>query len=166
MNKWMIGTAKYTEQQNDGSYKRVSGKYLLTAATFTEAETRLYENLGRMVRGSFSVTAIAVEELEDLVIAGGLEINDKDFWYKCKVAYQDPETEKKKMIARVFYVNENSTKEAMELLLEHLSGWMVEFEVKAIVESPVLKAWPNGYLAPERAEESVAVAEDEDLDEE
>ena len=46
MNSWFKVKVKYTKQLESGSFKRVSEPYLLSATTFTDAEARIYEELG------------------------------------------------------------------------------------------------------------------------
>ncbi|HRP53378.1 MAG TPA: DUF4494 family protein, partial [Fluviicola sp.] len=46
MNNWFTTKVKYTKQLEDGSFKRVSEPYLVAAMTFTDAEARIYEELG------------------------------------------------------------------------------------------------------------------------
>ena len=45
MNNWFTVKVKYTKQLENGTFKRVSEPYLLCAMTFTDAETRIYEEL-------------------------------------------------------------------------------------------------------------------------
>ena len=66
MNSWFTVKVKYTKQLENGSFKRVSEPYLLAAMTFTDAEARIYEELGTTIRGEFQVTGIARTDLHDI----------------------------------------------------------------------------------------------------
>ena len=66
MNNWMTVKVKYTKQLDNGALKRVSEPYLLAAMTFTDAEARIYEELGQIIRGEFNVVSIAREEIHDI----------------------------------------------------------------------------------------------------
>jgi hypothetical protein len=46
MNSWFTVKVKYTRQLENGTFKRVSEPYLLAAMSFTDAEARIYEELG------------------------------------------------------------------------------------------------------------------------
>jgi len=83
MNTWFTVKVKYTKQLDDGTFKRVSEPYLLAAMTFTDAEARIYEELGSIIRGEFTVTNIARTEYHDIFY-----YEDADLWYKCKITYQ------------------------------------------------------------------------------
>ncbi len=59
---WFEVKVKYTKQLENGSFKRVTEPYLLAAITFTDAESRIYEELGNIIRGEFHVTSINREK--------------------------------------------------------------------------------------------------------
>ena len=61
-------------------------------------------------------------------------------WYKAVVALvtEDDETGQKKFSPQVMYVNAEDTKEADELLREHMDGSQVDWEIKSIAETKVL----------------------------
>ena len=61
MNNWFEVKVKYTKMIDDGTFKRVSESFLVAAMTFGDAEERIYEELGNLIRGEFIVTAIKKE---------------------------------------------------------------------------------------------------------
>ena len=63
MNSWFTVKVKYTRQLENGTFKRVSEPYLLAAMSFTDAEARIYEELGSRIRGEFNVVGISRTEL-------------------------------------------------------------------------------------------------------
>ncbi|MEY4215549.1 MAG: hypothetical protein RLZZ68_5 [Bacteroidota bacterium] len=63
MNSWFTVRVKYTKQLENGTLKRVTEPYLLAAMTFTDAEARIYEELGSYIRGEFMVVGIARTDL-------------------------------------------------------------------------------------------------------
>jgi hypothetical protein len=66
MNSWFTVRVKYTKQLENGTLKRVTEPYLLAAMTFTDAEARIYEELGSYIRGEFMVVGIARTDLSDI----------------------------------------------------------------------------------------------------
>ena len=66
MNSWFTVKVKYTKQLEDGTFKRVSEPYLVAAMTFTDAEARIYEELGSLIRGEFVVTGITRTDFHDI----------------------------------------------------------------------------------------------------
>ena len=63
MNNWFTVKVKYKKQLENGTFKRVSEPYLLAAMTFTDAEARIYEELGSIIRGEFNVVGITRTEI-------------------------------------------------------------------------------------------------------
>src|SRR5690606_38145327 len=83
MNNWFTVKVKYTKQLENGDFKRVTEPYLLAAMTFTDAEARIYEELGAVIRGEFNVTSISRTDFHDI-----FHYEDSDTWYKCKITYE------------------------------------------------------------------------------
>lgn len=139
MNNWFTVRVKYTKQLDNGALKRVSEPYLLAAMTFTDAEARIYEELGAVIRGEFAVTGIARTEVHDI-----FAYDDADIWYKAKVKYEnfDADSEKAKKVTQNFLVSAHSVKEAFERIQESLQGLMVDFEIPSIVVSPIVEIFP------------------------
>jgi hypothetical protein len=159
MNTWFTVKVKYTKQLENGAFKRVSEPYLLAAMTFTDAEARIYEELGAIIRGEFSVTNIARTDYHDI-----FHYEDSDQWFKCKVAYesQDADTDKKKKVNQNFLVTANSVKEAYERILESLSTLMVDFVVPSIILSPIVDIFPyNEELDVELSRKPAVQVEEE-----
>ncbi|MCT4562054.1 MAG: DUF4494 domain-containing protein [Crocinitomicaceae bacterium] len=139
MNNWFTVKVKYTKQLENGSFKRVSEPYLLAAMTFTDAEARIYEELGTMIKGEFNVVGITRTELHDV-----FHYDDADIWYKVKLTYEttDMDAEKTKKVSQNFLITANSVKEAYERIKESLSTLMVDFMIPAITQSPIVDVFP------------------------
>ncbi len=139
MNNWFTVKVKYTKQLDNGALKRVSEPYLLAAMTFTDAEARIYEELGQIIRGEFNVVGISRTEIHDI-----FAYDDADVWYKCKVRYEsmDADTEKAKKVNQNFLVSAESVKQAYERIQESLSTLMVDFEIPSIIVSPIIEIFP------------------------
>jgi len=147
MNSWFTVKVKYTKQLDDGTFKRVSEPYLLAAMTFTDAEARIYEELGSIIRGEFTVTNIARTEYHDIFY-----YEDADLWYKCKITYQsegdgldvesDLNPKKVKKVSQNFLVTATSVKEAFERIQESLSTLMVDYQIPSIILTPIVDIFP------------------------
>ena len=51
---WFEAKVKYVKMGEDGKEKKMSELYLLDAMSYTEAESRITENLREMIQGDFS----------------------------------------------------------------------------------------------------------------
>lgn len=141
MNNWFTVKVKYTKQLDDGTFKRVSEPYLLAAMTFTDAEARIYEELGSMIRGEFVVTGISRTDIHDI-----FHYEDSDTWFKCKITYESgdggEEGQKAKKVAQNFLVSAHSVKDAYDRLRESLGGLMIDFQIPNISVSPIVDIFP------------------------
>ena len=139
MNSWFTVKVKYTKQLENGTFKRVSEPYLLAAMTFTDAEARIYEELGSSIRGEFQVTGIARTDLHDI-----FQYDDAEQWFKCKVTYDriDEDGEKAKTISQNFLVSAAQVKEAYDRIEESLATLMIDFNVVSITSSPIVEIFP------------------------
>lgn len=139
MNNWFTVKVKYTKMLEDGSFKRVSEPYLIAAMTFTDAEARIYEELGSIIRGEFDVVSISRTELHDI-----FAFDDCSTWWKCKVTYKSYEhnSDKAKKVSQTFLVSANTAKDAYERIQDSLSSLMVDFEIPSITSSPIVDIFP------------------------
>jgi len=174
MNSWFTVKVKYTKQLENGTFKRVSEPYMLAAMTFTDAEARIYEELGALIRGEFTVVGIARTDVHDI-----FAYDDAETWFKCKVTYDkiDDEGDKKKTISQNYLVTASNVKEAYLRIEESLATLMIDFKITIIAASPIIEIFPHheddvapiNKLMPEALEEIkpfVADIEPEEEDEE
>lgn len=139
MNDWFTVKVKYTKSLEDGTFKRVTEPYLVAAMSFTDAEARIFEEMGEMIRGEFDVTGISKTNLQDI-----FAYDDVADWYKCKMVYENMESDGKpgKKVSQMFLVAANNVKEAYERMQESLKGYMVDFELPSIALSPIIDIFP------------------------
>jgi len=139
MNNWFTVKVKYTKQLENGTFKRVSEPYLLAAMTFTDAEARIYEELGSIIKGEFNVVGITRTEIHDI-----FAYDDADVWYKVKITYESEsaDEEKSKKVAQNFLVSAHSVKDAYDRIKESLSTLMVDFQIPSIIVSPIVEIFP------------------------
>lgn len=139
MNSWYTVKVKYTKQLEDGTLKRVNEPYLFDAVSFTDAEARVFEELGAQIRGEFLVTGISKVEFADI-----FHYEDAGDWYKCKVQYLsvDADSGKEKKVSNNFLVSAHNVKNAYERIEESLESMMVTFDIPAIALSPILDIFP------------------------
>ena len=139
MNNWFQVKVKYTKQNDGGTFKRVTEPYLLAAMTFTDAEARIYEELGNVIRGEFHVIAIQRMDIHDI-----FTFDDSDVWYKAKISYQteSEEGEKARKVTNSFLVSASSVKEAHDRVKESLSTFLVDFKIPSVSVSPIVEIFP------------------------
>lgn len=161
MNSWYTVKVKFTKEFTDGTLKRVTEPYLVSSVSFTDAEARIYKEVGEYVRGEFQVTSIAKTDYADIFF-----YEDAETWYKCKVAYitEDADSGKEKKVNQNFLVSAHTIKEASERIEESMKGLMGDTNVSAITETPIVEIFL--FEAPDVVDEgrteSVASEEPEE----
>ena len=67
---WFEAKVKYVKVGEDGKEKKMSELYLLDAMSYTEAESRITENLREMIQGDFYIVGLKKSNITELVVAG------------------------------------------------------------------------------------------------
>lgn len=139
MRTWFLCKVKYAKENEQGLLKNVSEQYLVDAVSFTEAEARIYDMLGSVIRGDFQVTNISKSNIVDVFF-----YEDIDIWYKCKVTYivADADSGKEKKVTQYMLISAHHVKEAFERLQESLNNMLVSFNIPDITESPIVEIFP------------------------
>ncbi len=147
MNSWYTVKVKFIKEFQDGTLKRVSEPYLVNALSFTDAEARIYQEVGEYVRGEFIVSTISKTDLADI-----FQYDDAQKWFKVKVAYvsEDADSGKEKKINTNFLVSANNLKDAYDRVEENLKGLMVSYEIPSIILTPIIEIYP--YIPSEEVE--------------
>lgn len=153
MNSWFNVGVRYVKQLEDGTFRRVSELYVLAAMTFTDAEARIYEEMGSIIRGEFFVSKITRFDIHDI-----FHYEDADTWYQAKVTYEaggmGEEGSKAKKVTQKFLITANSVQEASERLKESLSGMMIDYTIPSVVETKIQDVFP--FADKTEASEKVA----------
>ena len=140
-NNYFIVKVKYTKQLENGAFKRVTEPYLVAGFSFTDAEASIYENLGSVIRGEFTVTDIKRVDYHDIFD----ETNGcADKYFTAKISYEsvDVDSDKAKRITQTFLIGATTIEEATEVIKEELSTLMVDYKIIAINESPIVEIFP------------------------
>lgn len=139
MNNWFEVKVKYEKIDERGAVKKVTEPYLIDAMSFTEAEARAISELEPYLSGEFLISNIARCNYTDL-----FPFDDGDKWFKCKVAYvsidEERGTEKRKTVYNL--VQANDVKHAESNLTEAMRDSVVDYEVKAIIETSIMDVFP------------------------
>jgi hypothetical protein len=139
MENQFIIKVRYTKQLENGTFKRVSENYLFFAQSFSDAEARVYEELGSIIRGEFTVVAITRAEFHDI-----FHYEECDVWYKGVISFvtESDDSGKEKKAKQTLLVSAESVKDADAKLKESLSGMMVDYTIDGIVITNLVDIFP------------------------
>jgi hypothetical protein len=138
MHTWFECKIKYDKTAEDAKIVKVSETYLVDALSFTEAETRIIEEMKPFISGEFEVVAIKRVRIGEL-----FENVNGDKWYKAKVVFisldEDKGVEKRTSVTML--VQGNDTKEANTGIVEGMKGTMADYEIASITETQIMDVY-------------------------
>jgi len=138
MKTWFTCKVKYQKQDDQGRIKNVTEAYLTDALSFTEAEARIYEEMGQRVMGEFIVTSITKSKIVDV-----FEYPGGDVFYQVKITYliTDADSGKEKKVSNLMIIHAENISQAYDRIHESLNNMLVTFAVPEIKESPIMEVF-------------------------
>jgi len=139
MHNWFECKINYEKVGEDGIQKKVTEPYLVDALSFTEAETRIIEEMRPYISGEFTVRDIKRARYSETFL------NDKgDRYYRVKVNLitldEKSGTEKKtpiQMLAQATTIHE-----AIKVVDEGMKGTMADYVIAAVTETALMNVFP------------------------
>ena len=135
---WYKFRVKYGKELDTGKKKKVSEESLVDAESFTETEKRANKVATDLIgTRDFDITAISREPITEILKD---DEDDDNHWYKAVVALVtvDEETGTKKFSPQTMYANSPDIKDAVQMLIDHMSDSSFDWEIKSIAETKVL----------------------------
>lgn len=138
MNKQFAITVKYTKQLENGTFKRVNETFLFSAMTYTDAEARVYEELGSIIRGEFAITGVVPKPFADIFD------NESDTYWELTVRIQSDnlESDKLRLVNARYLCSGDTIKEAIELFEESMKALLSDFTIIGVSQSKILDIYP------------------------
>lgn len=149
MNTWFECKVRYEKiDEHTGKSIKVNAPYLIDAVSYTEAETRIHEEMGRHITGEFAVKGIKQANYADIFF-----YDEGELWYKVKTMFVaiDENLGKEKKVANWMLVMADNVKEGCDRINESMNGMTVDFTIHSVIESNILDVFP--YNLKEKAEE-------------
>jgi len=171
MQTWFECKVKYVKIDDDGRERKVSEIYLVDAVTFTDAETRIIQQMQTMVRGEFIVDNIKKSNIVEI-----FPHENGEWWFKAKIGIVtiDENAGKEKKINNYFLVSADDIKQALQRLEDGLSYVLVPYQTTSLAVSTIVDVFPYfednvnkpipSNLKPLKEVTKPQVFEDEDLD--
>ena len=128
---------QYQEMQEDGKEKKVTEQYVVEALSFTEAETRIIEEMTPYISGEFDVVAEKIAPYNEIFLS---DRTDDDKWFVSKVAFItiDEKTEKEKKQTFRYLVQATTSELALDYTKEMFSHGMSDYRIDAVQDTPTL----------------------------
>jgi hypothetical protein len=136
---WYECKVKYRKTHETGEQKVTTDTYLLDAVSYTEAESRITEEMKTFTNEDFRIMNIKVANFSEVH-----PFENSDRWFKSKVSLiaLDEESGKERKTNIYLLVQANDIKEAFENTTTAMADTMGDYTIPAITESPILDVFP------------------------
>lgn len=144
---WYECKVKYRKMSDTGAQKVTTEPYLVDAISYTEAETRINEEMKAYISDEFKITNIKVANFAEIH-----PFENTDRWFKSKVSLIafDEESGKERKTNMYLLVQANDVKEAYDNTVAVMKDTMGDYTIPAIMESPIMDVFP--YFSGEEGE--------------
>ncbi len=136
---WYECKIKYRKINDSGVQKVTTEPYLVDAISYTEAESRINEEMSAYISDEFKITNIKVANYAEIH-----PFENSDRWFKSKVSLiaYDEESGKERKTSMYLLVQANDVKEAFDNTNQMMKDTMGEYSIPTISESPIMDVFP------------------------
>ena len=127
----------YQKMQEDGKEKNVTEQYVVEAFSFSEAESRIIEEMTPYISGEFDVVSEKIAAYSEIILS---DKSDDDKWFLSKVAFitLDERTAKEKRQTFRYLVQAATSEIALDYTKEMLSHGMSDYSIDSVQDTPTL----------------------------
>lgn len=139
---WIETKVKYQKTMEDGTEKMVTEPYVVDALSFTEAESKIIDEMSVYVSGEFQVKAVKKAQYSEIFFS---EVDDDDKWYKAKLQFItiDEKTEREKRSNVTYLVQAKSLARALRYIDEVMGKTMIDYDTVGINETKIFDVFEH-----------------------
>ena len=139
MALWFECKVRYDKMQENGMVKKVNEPYLVDALTFTEAESRIVEEMKPFISGEYSISSEKKTKISEIFFNEG-----GDRYYQVKVNFitLDENSGVEKKTSTLILVQAADFDSALSNFKEGMKGTMADYEIASITETMLMDAFP------------------------
>ncbi len=121
----------------DGLQKKVKENYVVDALSFTEAESRIMEEMSSYISGEFTIEDIKIASYKEIFFS---EEEMADKWYKAKLQFItiDEKTEKEKRSNVNYLVQAGTLKGAVNNIESVMGTTMIDYVIATVAETTLM----------------------------
>ena len=150
INSWYECKVKMDVMKDDGTTKPETFTYLVDALNFTEAESRIIEEVKPYTSGTLDVANIKRVKYGEIFTSDS-DVADK--WYKvrCLFVTIDEKTQTEKEIANNMLVQAGTFHEAVKAFDNGMKGSLMDYRIATVQETKIMDVFR--YVARSKKEE-------------
>ena len=141
MHNWFECKIRYEKTLENGMNKKVTEPYLVDALSFTEAESRIIEEMTPFISGEFTVSDIKRANYSELFSS---DEEAADRWFKCKLYFitLDEKSGAEKKTATLVLVQAADLRDAVKKLDKGMEGTMADYSIASVTETAIMDVYP------------------------
>ncbi len=142
-SEWYEVKFQHEQTQEDGTQKKVTELYTVDALSFTEAESKITEEMKLYVSGETFIKAITRAPYKEIFFD---ERESADKYYKAKLDFItiDEKTEKEKKSTVTYLVKAANLDEAKKNINEVKGTTMKDYDIRSIAETKIIDVFEHG----------------------
>ena len=135
--EWFECKVRYDKTADDGALKKITELYTVDALSFTEAESRVTEEMLSFISGAFEVADIRKAAYKEVFFA---DSDAADKWYKVRMQFIiiDEKTDKEKRSTVNYLFNAGSIEAAVKDVIEVMASTMIDYVITAVTETQIM----------------------------
>ena len=134
---WFECKVRYEKTGDDGMPRKVTETYVVDALSFSEAESRILEEIGKYVSGELEVCDLRIAQYKEIFFADN-DLADK--WYKAKLAFVTIawESDDEKRTSVFYLVNAGNMNSALMNVDELMGSTMIDYQTCNLTETHIM----------------------------
>ena len=142
-SKYFEVKIQYQKMQEDGKEKKVTEQYLVRALRFTEADSRIIEEMTPYMSGDFDIVSEKIAPYNEIFLSDN---STDDKWFVSKVGFitLDEKTAKEKKQTFRYLVQAATSELALDYTKEMLSHGMSDYSIDSVQDTPTLDVFLYG----------------------
>lgn len=137
MQHYIECKVRYDKVMEDGMIKSVTEPYLVDALSFTEAESRITDELSLYIQGEFNVEAVKKCNASEVLFS---DVDEDDKWYKAKLSFIsfDEKSGKEKRQSITYLVQAQSLEKALRYVDKFMGKTMIDYVMVGLNETKIM----------------------------
>ena len=142
VSKFFEVKVQYQKTLEDGKEKKVTEQYVVEALSFTEAETRIVEEMTHYISGDFDVVSEKIAPYNEIFLSDN---STDDKWFISKVAFitLDEKTAKEKKQTFRYLVQAATSENALDYTKTMLNQCLSDYSIDSVQDTPTLDVFLN-----------------------
>ena len=136
-SKYFEVKIQYQKILENGKEKKVTEQYVVESLSFTEAESRIIEEMNPYISGDFDIVSEKIAPYNEIFLSDN---STDDKWFVSKVGFitLDEKTAKEKKQTFRYLVQARTSELAMDYTKEMFSHGMSDYSIDSVQDTPTL----------------------------